>query len=140
MNETLNDWSRRTGNLPTSMTETGAVSVTTRKGADLEDLRQVTDYKVTEVSGSVVWLVPHPPETPDGSCKTPSTPRPKAFSTWVYKGVRFLCFPRGGGNVHVLDELGFNYGSWMSEESFRNRQKKSDDLCEAIGVCRLSCG
>jgi hypothetical protein len=57
---TLSEWSKLTGILPTHpTTERGAVSViVTYQDARHNDLWHLTDYKVSSVSGPVIWLVP----------------------------------------------------------------------------------
>jgi hypothetical protein len=46
------------------------------------------------------------------------TGRDTIFHSFKLDGVTFLAFPYGNG-VTVLSENGDNYGSWMSEKSFR---------------------
>lgn len=60
--------------------------------------------------------------------------------TWKHKGVVFVAFARRGEQaVHVVDEHGNNYGSWLSAERFRSRQAKGDELTrEPCGKCLLS--
>ena len=53
----------------------------------------------------------------------------KAFETWTYSGLRFLAFP-GGAGVLVMDEMGRNYGGWMTVSSFRERQTAKDPLVQ----------
>lgn len=55
----LNDWENLTGILPTHpTTEKGAVSVVVADGHHKRMLWNLSDYKVSTVSGPVVWLVP----------------------------------------------------------------------------------
>ncbi len=59
--KTLADWTKATGILPTyPTTERGAVSVisTSDRTKYHAHLWHLTDYKVSTVSGPVVWLVP----------------------------------------------------------------------------------
>jgi hypothetical protein len=58
---TLKQWSKKTGILPTHpTTERGAVSVlsTEVNFQDHFQLWKLEDYKVSSVSGPVVWLIP----------------------------------------------------------------------------------
>jgi hypothetical protein len=57
---TLKDWQRKTGILPTHpTTERGAVSLICPIGeAGRSDLWHLEDFKVSTVSGPVIWLVP----------------------------------------------------------------------------------
>jgi hypothetical protein len=58
----LSEWSKLTGILPTHpTTEHGAVSLLCSVGEPHRaKLWQLTNYKVSTVSGPVVWLVPYP--------------------------------------------------------------------------------
>lgn len=59
---TLQEWSDKYGILPTTATGTGAVTLATRVGSDAHrELYNLSDYKVSSVSGPVVWLVPVKP-------------------------------------------------------------------------------
>jgi hypothetical protein len=58
----------------------------------------------------------------------------KAFKTWKHAGVQFLAFHNGLTNVMVIDELGRNYGSWMTVERFRELQAKGDELARPMPV------
>lgn len=42
----------------------------------------------------------------------------------MFSGIQFIAIPIDRGNVHILDALGGNYGSWMDVDEFRKRQVK----------------
>ncbi len=54
-----------------------------------------------------------------------------AFETWKRDGVSFLAFPVAAG-VMVVDELGNNYGSWMTVERFRDAQRAGGTLASPL--------
>lgn len=59
---TLQEWSDKYGILPTTATGTGAVTLATTVGTlAYRELYTLSDYKVGDVAGPVVWLVPVKP-------------------------------------------------------------------------------
>lgn len=54
-----------------------------------------------------------------------------AFETWKRDGVSFLAFPISSGFM-VIDELGNNYGSWMTVERFRDAQRAGGTLASPL--------
>lgn len=59
-----------------------------------------------------------------------------AFKTWKHAGVSFLAFPIGT-SVMIMDEMGRNYGSWMTVDRFRQLQTKGDDLAKPLAGCKV---
>lgn len=56
------------------------------------------------------------------------------FKAFKVGGVQYLAVPKGeSGNVHVIDDAGNNYGSWMSVENFVNGLKGKANMND--GTC-----
>lgn len=58
------------------------------------------------------------------------------FQTWVSKGVRYLAIPVDAG-VHIVDEDGKNYGSFLTVDRFRSLQSQSAELSKPIDGSRV---
>lgn len=58
------------------------------------------------------------------------------FTTWVSKGVRYLAIPCDAG-VHIVDEDGKNYGSFLTVDRFRSMQSQSAELSRPIDGSRV---
>ncbi len=62
----------------------------------------------------------------------------KAFQTWTFNGIAFVAV-KNGGNVHVMDENGNNYGGWASVENFRQSQRgKISTLAKTMGATKAT--
>jgi len=50
------------------------------------------------------------------------------FQTFKINRIAYLAIERDGGNVHIIDINGNNYGSWYSVDSFRARWRHHEVL------------
>ena len=57
------------------------------------------------------------------------------FETWTFAGKQYLAVPSQSG-VHIIDADGNNYGSWMSVDGFRKRQRDGGEW-SALGSARI---
>lgn len=69
------------------------------------------------------------------------------FQTFKRGGIRFLALPADQGSVHIVDEHGYNYGSYHNIEAFDNWVLKQTDTqnvkelrlgCARVGVTQIS--
>lgn len=62
----------------------------------------------------------------------------QAFATHRRNGLRYLTFPSSSsdGSVHIVDENGNNYGSWLSWYSFMKAEREPEEY--RLGKIRLS--
>lgn len=61
---------------------------------------------------------------------------PPAFTAFRFGGLKFIAIPIDRGNIHVLDDTGKNYGSWMDMNSFKRNFRE----CLASAVSHLTLG
>jgi hypothetical protein len=57
----------------------------------------------------------------------------KTFRAFTFKGRNFIAIINTAGNIHILDDQGVNYGTWMSITGFKKWHSDESTIRSIVG-------